>query len=245
MLLRGNVLNLAAKLTGMLVTTVLLQGSAFASQETGNVPITSSVPEKKFILSKTDANGMLQNEKTILNMIGMKLTPVVFRSGRQFSFGLQSTEPGLTKVEYNGETDAWEVAWRWQQAINYNQLTASFPVKIVEQDNNFEVTVTCPSSMKADVRSFALFGIPQWDYRRLSGDIDNACASLSLPQQQPQATPVSAENTSVESKSGNAMSEIGKDDGFKKLEKLKALKDKGIISDADYEKKKNEILETL
>ena len=152
---------------------------AFAGQKSGEVSLDTPASEMFLVIEKSQG-GMRADEqlaaKKIVQLVGSK----VFRSGRVHDFGMQSNVNGVTGIQYDEEAGSVEFFWKWSQGLNSNVIKAAFhfQVQTADDPSKIQVKVTCPSSLKQEVRDLSLFGIPQWDIKMISSDVAFACSPL-------------------------------------------------------------------
>lgn len=154
--------------------------NAFSGQKSKDIDVINEAPSRTFKIPKVLTSGAEVNSKLIISTIANSLTPKVLVGGKIYNFGLSSPNPGIANLSFNSEALSLDYNWKWEQGLNSNVVTASFPIKIEEQGDLFLVTLECPRVLKSEIRDWSLFGIPQWNTEALRKDVASACADVQI-----------------------------------------------------------------
>lgn len=151
-------------------TIVILSLAGCATQPmTGNtINIEKPAADRTFNVPKMSPYGTeIHSSRIISNLSSW------FADGENFT--------DETRLAYNQNAGAIEASWNWALALNYNNVSVSFPLKIVESPNNFIITLQCPKEMISNRRNLSITGIPEWDYEKIGKRASDVCAAAQIP----------------------------------------------------------------
>jgi hypothetical protein len=164
------------------IMMLLVSGVSFGASEPKEISLPDTPQPKNFIVVRQLPDGTVIRKEEIVQSVGDSM--------KQTRFGKHAIAKGFNskmmaeeaKVKFGTEKDSsgFVTQWRWSKGLNYNNVTARFPLEIKENGNSYSVTLGCPKSLESDVKDLSITGILKWNYDEIGKNVVAACQAANV-----------------------------------------------------------------